>query len=200
MTNFLAEPCRRDRLSNEKENEIREIFYGHWENMKKQMKITTERINDWRSQSIQKINVYADEQIQILKDDYNHLRSGFDYMRRENLELANTYHTSKQSNLFHELSNTCRLLTFQVAQLEYAENEIQLPKVLTVEKQVQQKMREKFDKHISQNDKHYRESIPDAGTNVEGTRSTSKIAPSRSSHFKQTKCGCILEIYLLFNF
>jgi hypothetical protein len=154
MSNFLTEPCRRGLTSNEKENEIRAIYYCHWENMKKQMKLTIETIDGWRFQNIQAINGYADEQVQILRDDYDHQRLVFDRMREEHLATASVYRSSKQPDLFHELRDACQLLKFQVAQLEYVRNETQRPKVIVVEEQTRRKKQENINTHTPKFQEH----------------------------------------------
>jgi hypothetical protein len=132
MATVLAKPCRHGRITSKEENEIREIFYRHWETMKNQMKTSIDVINTWRSRSIGEIDRYADEQIRILKRDYDRQRGIFDRRREENLETAKIYHNSKESNLFDELSAACRSLQFQVAQISYSLNQTESPRVITV--------------------------------------------------------------------
>ncbi|CAF0970819.1 unnamed protein product [Rotaria sordida] len=97
------------------------------------METDIERINEWRSRSIQEIKSYADEQIRILKLDYDNQRPIFDEKRDGYLEIAKVYHISKGKDLFNELYTACQLLEFQMGQLEYVLDQKQRPKVITVE-------------------------------------------------------------------
>lgn len=142
MNNFLAVPCRRSHFTSKEENEIREIFYQHWETMKKQMDASIEKIQEWRHQSIQEIKSYSEEQIRIVRDDYDSLRQIFDHHRDENLETAKAYHNSKEKNLFDELSIACRSLKFQVAQLDFTSDQKTRPKVRPVYDHVVRKMQD----------------------------------------------------------
>ncbi|CAF3161888.1 unnamed protein product [Rotaria sp. Silwood2] len=136
MSDFLAEPCRQSRSSGKEENEIRKIFYQHWEKLKNRMEEDIVGINEWRSRSIQEIKSYADEQIRILKFDYDNQRRIFDEKRTQNLELAKVYRESREKELFSELCTACQSLQFQVAQLENVVYEKSRPKVITVEEQM----------------------------------------------------------------
>ena len=135
MSTVLAKPCRHGRITSKEENEIREIFYQHWEKMKNQMKKSIDKINRWRSQNVQDINLYADEQISILQRDYELQGGIFNRKRVENLDTAKIYHNNKQIDLFNELSAACRALEFQVAQLMYFSTTVERVRVITVEQQ-----------------------------------------------------------------
>jgi hypothetical protein len=106
--------------------------------MKGQMTITNNDIDKWRHKCIAEINNYADQQIQILKDDYDQQRSVFDESRGANLDAAAAYvsHVPKQLDLFNQLHDECCKLEFQVAKLETIWVNIDRIKVITVENQM----------------------------------------------------------------
>jgi hypothetical protein len=143
MSIVLNDPSRFTLFGSKEEDKIREIFYQHWEKMKNQMKMIIDVINMWRSQSIEAINSYAAEQIRILQTDYSQQRGIFDQKLEENVETANAYHKTKQIDPFQELCIACRSLEFQLAQLEYVQNQNERPKVITVEELIRRKEQDK---------------------------------------------------------
>jgi hypothetical protein len=163
MNIVLTDPIRYSYISNREGNEIREIFYQHWEKMKNQMKGVIDEINMWRFRSIQDINSYANEQVRILQADYNHQRDIFDQKREENLGIAKAYHQTKQTNLFKELIIACRSLEFQVAQLVYIRNQNNRPKVITVEDETRTKKQDTTNRHVFEfENRRIRSTIEDA--------------------------------------
>ncbi|CAF3442396.1 unnamed protein product [Rotaria socialis] len=136
MSNIFDEPNRHSYRSSKEENEIREIFYSHWEELKKYADEAIGAINSWRSENIRKIGMYADTQIRILNMHYNNQRIIFNQERENYLNLAKAYHNSKQKDVFNGMRDTCRLLKFQVAELKYILDEQQQqprPQVAPVE-------------------------------------------------------------------
>ena len=133
MNIHLVDPRRHMFMGNKDENEIREIFYQHWEKMKAEIKQMVDQINEWRSARLKEIDFYADEQIRRLATDYSIQRTALDESRRENLETARAFSQSKTDDALKELSDTCKTLKFQVAQLDYARHHSNYPIILTVE-------------------------------------------------------------------
>jgi hypothetical protein len=139
----LVEPCRRSKTGKKEENEIREIFYEHWEKMKNQTEAVMNDINAWRSRMNNEINAYADEQIRKLQTIYNHQRAIFDQERDEKISIAKNFHQSKSNSpstvddTFNGLCGTWRLLEYQVAQLENVQYQIQRPRVIPIGDQTQ---------------------------------------------------------------
>lgn len=134
MTKFLSEPCRYRALSSKEENQIRKIFHGLWEVMKYQLDIDINAINKWCYTTVQEIKSYADQQIRILKFDYDYQRSLFNEKREECLQQAKQYHETREENLFNELCNSCKSLSFQVAQLKNVVIQTERPKIEPREK------------------------------------------------------------------
>jgi hypothetical protein len=138
MSFNFDEPCRRSKTGKKEENDIREIFYEHWEKMKNQTKVALDGINAWRSQTIDEINTHADEQIRQLQTIYSRQRAIFEQKREENISSAKLFQQSKsnsQSNAndtFNEVCNVCRSLEFQVAQLEHIQYQIKRPRVIPI--------------------------------------------------------------------
>jgi hypothetical protein len=139
----LVEPCRRSKTGKKEENDIREIFYEHWEKMKNRTKLVMDGINTWRSQTIDEINTYAEQQIRQLQIIYNHQREIFDQERDEKISIAKSFQQSKSNSpstvndTFNGLCGTWRLLEFQVAQLENVQYQIQRPRVIAIGDQTQ---------------------------------------------------------------
>jgi hypothetical protein len=131
----FGEPGRHKIRGNKEENEIREIFYQHWEKMKNSTKMIIDEINKWRSRTIDKINMHADEQLRRLQIDYDRQRAIFDKKREDTISIAKAYSQSKANDQFKDLYNECRLLEFQVAQLEFLRDQSQSPRVIIVEDQ-----------------------------------------------------------------
>ncbi len=139
----LAEPCRRSKTGKKEENEIREIFYEHWEKMKSQTEAVMNDINAWRLRTNNEINAYADEQIRKLQTIYSRQRAIFDQEREEKISIAKNFHQSKSNypstvdDTFNELCKTWRSLEFQVAQLEHSQYQIPRPRVIAIGDQTQ---------------------------------------------------------------
>src|SRR5690242_4172122 len=112
MNHFTQPPGREVYNGSKEENEIRKIFYDHWEKMRDQMTTEINQIESWRDECIAHINKYADQQIQILKDDYDRQRHVFDDSRRANIDTATAYvcHATKQTKLFDQLRDACLIL------------------------------------------------------------------------------------------
>jgi hypothetical protein len=141
MSAFLNPPGRNVYGGRKEENEIREIFYQHWEKMKNQVFMTHNEIIKWRDYCITEINKYADEQIRILNGDCDRQRQVFEERRRENIDTATAYvdHTTAEANLFDQLRNECRRLQFDIATLETIKVDMDYIKVITVEDQIKKK-------------------------------------------------------------
>ncbi|CAF1948019.1 unnamed protein product [Rotaria magnacalcarata] len=136
MSNIFDEPNRHSYRSSKEENEIREIFYNHWEELKKHADEAIGTINSWRSEHIRKIGMYAETQIRILIMHYDNQRSIFNQERENYLSRAKAYHDSKKKDVFNDMRDRCRLLKFQVAELKYILDEQQQqprPQVTPVE-------------------------------------------------------------------
>jgi hypothetical protein len=141
MSAFLNPPGREFFNGGKEANEIREIFYQHWEKMKNQMIMTHNEINKWRDRCITEINKYADEQIRIINDDYDRQRQVFEERRRDNIDtaIACVHRTTAEADLFDQLRNECRRLQFDVAKLENVKVGMDYIKVITVDDQLKKK-------------------------------------------------------------
>jgi hypothetical protein len=153
MSIFLNAPCRWVPDSTNAENEIREIFFHHWEKLKDQMIAGVNAINSWRQKFIEDINKHAEEQIRTLAEDYDRQRVSFYEKYEENLDTTRAYCSAQNLELFNELHNACRLLEFQVAQLESVTGTMTGIKVITVQEQIERKKKEQSDISKSENDK-----------------------------------------------
>jgi len=145
MATFLNPPFRWLSDSTDAENEIRAIFFQHWEKARDQMIATINAINAWRQKTIEDINKYADEQIRNLGDDYDRQRLSLDEKREENLDTTRAYCSAQNGELFNELRDACRSLVFQVAQLEFLNGTMIGPKVITVQEQMERMKKEQSD-------------------------------------------------------
>lgn len=141
----LNEPCRWLSDSTTAENEIREIFFKHWEKLRDRFILNVNEINAWRQRLIEHTNQYADEQIRILADDFQLQRVSFDEKREENLDTTRAYCGVQNVELFTELCCACRSLEFQVAQLENINGTMVGIKVVTVSEQIERRNKEKSD-------------------------------------------------------
>lgn len=129
----LVDPRRSIRMGNKEENEIREIFFRHWEKMKSQIQENINEINNWCGRNILKIEQYSKDQISRLQIDFKRQRAAFDQSRKEHLEIAKAYSEKKADEPLKDLYNACKKLEFQVAQLGYVQYKTKYPMVQTVE-------------------------------------------------------------------
>jgi hypothetical protein len=145
MSIFQTPPGRHTFYGQSEDNEIREIFYRHWEDMKEKMNTTWKDIDSWRKDSIAKIDRHAEEQFRILQHDYNEQRYTFDESRRQNIDIAMAYrsHSQQASELFAQLRQACRKLDFQVASLGIIQQNIDYIKVITVNERRKKEREEK---------------------------------------------------------
>ncbi|CAF1040765.1 unnamed protein product [Rotaria sp. Silwood1] len=171
MNVILTDPCRWLPDSTNEENEIRGIFFHHWEQLKDRFIATVNDINKWRETFIDYVNKYAEEQIRILAEDFQRQRLNLDEKREENIDTTRAYSAARNIELFQELRNECRLLEFQVAQLEFITGEMQGLKVITVVEQMERKKKEKFTTSKSENDKLEEKSITEHPNDIQATHS-----------------------------
>ncbi|CAF3442374.1 unnamed protein product [Rotaria socialis] len=150
----LNEPCRWLSDSTNVENEIRLIFYNHWEKLKDRLMAGVNEINAWRQRLLDEINNYANEQIRVLAEDYERQRISLDVKREENLDTTRAYCGIQSVVLFTELRNACQSIEFQVAQLESINTTLQAIKVITISEQIERNKLEKIDTTKSDNDQN----------------------------------------------
>ena len=150
MTSFMTEPNRGAYPSYFEGDDVREIFYEHWEKMVKKRARTIDDIREWRDKNIAEIKRHAEDQMRILVDDYNRQRVRFDEERNKKLDEGCRPTVSKQSHLREKFLETCRSLKFQVAKLEQIKCEIERPVVKTVDDLVKAKEQRRIAKRSSQ--------------------------------------------------
>ncbi|CAF1544828.1 unnamed protein product [Rotaria magnacalcarata] len=150
----LNEPCRWLSDSTDAENEIRQIFYNHWEKLKDHLIAGVNEINAWRQRLLDDINNYANEQIRVLAEDYERQRLSLDVKREENLDTTRAYCGIQSVDLFTELHNACQSIEFQVAQLESINVTMRAIKVITISEQIERNKIEKIDTTMSDNDQN----------------------------------------------
>lgn len=117
------------------ENEIREIFYKHGQRMNANVETIINQIYQWRNDSMDKIHRYADEQVALLRNDYNQQQAMLENCRRQNIDTAVAYANSREdtSPLFTQLRDECQKLTFQLASLETIKENLAAARVLVIE-------------------------------------------------------------------
>lgn len=150
MTSFLTEPYRQKSPPYSEGDDVREIFYRHWEKMMGKRARTIADIQEWRDKSIEEIKTHAEDQIRILEDDYNRQRVRFDEERRKKLDERYELTVSKQSDLREQFLAACQSLKFKVATLARIKCEIERPIVKTVDDLVKEKEQKRTDKRSSQ--------------------------------------------------
>jgi hypothetical protein len=170
MNTLLNAPCRWQPDSTNAENEIREIFFQHWDKLKNHFIAMVNEINKWREKVIEDANKYADEQIRILADDYNRQQLSIDEKREENLDTTRAYAGANSIDLFDELRKECKLLEFQMAQLESVSGTLTGHRVITVQEQIEKMKREKSDASKLENDKSEGKSITEQTSTKQDNR------------------------------
>ncbi|CAF1498396.1 unnamed protein product [Adineta steineri] len=138
-------PCRWLVDSTNAENNIRHIFFQHWEKMKDQCIAAINQINAWRDQTIQEIHQHVDEQTRILATDFEQLQLNLHEKCEENLDTTRAYCSAQNIELFNELQNACRLLEFHMIQLETVTTTMNTYRVVTIKEQMERKQKEKSD-------------------------------------------------------
>jgi hypothetical protein len=161
------------------DNEIRQIFFEHWEKIKNQTETVMNDINAWRSRMITEINTYANEQIHALEAIYNHQREIFDQKRDENISIAIDLQKSKGNDVFEDLCKVCRLLQYQVARLEDVQYQTQRPRVIAIEDQTEGSTQNQSNTHAAGSQGSRMESTTNK-TNVmekDGSNSSRSLQP-----------------------
>jgi hypothetical protein len=166
--------------STEPENEIRGIFLQHWEKMNNQKQASINAINNWRQNFIEHINKYAEEQLRHLADDYVRQQLDLEKKCEENLETTRAYYDAQNAELFNELRNACRLLEFQVAQLESVNGTLAGLKVITVQEQMERKKKEQSDASKPENDKFEEQRIIEHTNNRQDNQNETRDAVFQS--------------------
>jgi hypothetical protein len=179
MTQFLIEPNRRKHLPYFEGDDVREIFYKHWEKMKKKRTNTINDIQEWRDSIIEQIKRHAEEQIRILDDDYNRQRVRFDEERKKKISERCDPAASKQSDHCERFLETCRLLKFKVAKLELIKCEVDYATVITVDAQMKAKEQRRISKHSSQSAISEERSEKDADENGNGDSAIASTATNQ---------------------
>jgi hypothetical protein len=175
----LDEPCRHSKTGKKEDNEIREIFYGHWKKMKNQTETVMNDVNAWRSRMTNEINTYADKQIRALEVIYNRQREIFDRKRDEKISIAVDLRKSKTNDAFEDLYNACRLLQYQVARLEHVQHEIKRPRVIAIRNQAEGSTQNQSNTHAHESEDSRMESTTNK-TNVtekRGSNSSRSLQP-----------------------
>ena len=146
MTAFMLEPNRGSHMRNKEGNDVREIFYEHWEKMKAKRTHAFKKIQRWRQNTIEETNKYAEEQIRILDEDCDRQRVRFDEERAAKISERCDLNAPKQLKLIEQLLETCRSLKFQVAKVDILKHEMEKPRVRTVAEQIEVKRQERLNK------------------------------------------------------
>ena len=152
MSNFINPPHRWLPDGTNEENEIRTIFYLHWEKAMNNYRESVNQINAWRQAIISYIHKYADEQIGILTTEYDRQRVSFDGKYQENVALARDY-GAQNAELFKEIRNACQLLEFHIVQLEALKVTMESFRVITSEEHMERKKKEQSDAVMSEQSK-----------------------------------------------
>lgn len=144
MSVFNA-PCRWQADSTNAENEIREIFFQHWERLKDQFVALAVEIQDWQKRLVESINNHVAQQMRILEEDYQRQMHKLDQQREESLDTTRACCTANNVDLYGELRGECQLLQFQAAQLENTISSLEAPRVIPVSEQMERKKKENLD-------------------------------------------------------
>jgi hypothetical protein len=177
MNISLEAPCRWLPESTNAENEIRTIFFLHWEKLKDHFIATVNEINAWRQKVIEDTQKYTDEQIRILAEDYKRQRLYIDQKREENLDTTRAYADANNNELFDELRKECRLLEFQMAQLENINGTMNARRVVTVQEQMERKKMEKSAASKPVNNTPEEKPIPEHTNTIQDNRNESGNGP-----------------------
>jgi hypothetical protein len=200
MTNdFTVPPHAWFTSTNDYIDGIHNIFYQHWEVLDKERQALIEKINKWRSDQKKQITKYAEEQTARLNENYNRLRLVFDEKHKENLETANAYYDAHQLDLFNELRDVCQSLKFQVSTLEFYKYELEYPKVINLEEQVEKKNSEQINTNTRDEARRRRRLQKDISSNTGNSSGTTTSPPPNmvTTNSKQTKCVCLLKHFLV---
>jgi hypothetical protein len=174
MNTSLNPPIRWLPDSTNAENEIREIFFQHWDKMKDHLIAMVNEINAWRHKVIEDTNKYADDQIRIVTADYERLRLNLNERCEENLDTTRAYVVAQNIELFNELRSACQSLEFQMAHLESISGTMNGLKVITVEEQVERKKKEKSDIPKSENNNAEVKPTIEPANDIQNNRSEKK--------------------------
>ena len=200
MTNdFTVPPQALFANTNKYIDKIHDIFYQHWEVLNKERQALIDTINNWCSDQKKQINKYAEEQTVRLNENYNRLRHVFDEKHKENLETANAFHHAQQLDLFNELRDVCQSLKFQVSTLEFCKYEMERPKVIILEEQVEKKNSEEINTS-TRDEARRRRRLQKTTSGNPGNSSGTTTSPSPNSvttNSKQSKCVCPLKQFFV---
>ena len=150
-----------------------------------QMIMTTMNIRTWCGMAIASIQRHAAEQIGILEEDFKRQQHVFNEAREENLDTFQTWTEAQEFGLRAELSYQCRLLEFQVAQLENVNCLMEYPHIVTAAERIAREKQRKFDQNTSPHETDDNGSIVTSHSKVEETRKkrrrpTTSVTPTTS--------------------
>jgi hypothetical protein len=174
MSKFVTPPSGWIADSTDAENHIRAIFFQHWQKAMGEFVASVNQINTWRQTFIEQINKHADEQIHILTDDYDRQRVIFDEKYQENLEITRACCVAQNAELFNEIQNVCRLLEFQIVQLESVSGTMNGLRVITSHEQMERKKKEQSDASRSEDSKPEEKPIAEPTNNIQDNPSAKK--------------------------
>lgn len=181
MSNFFTPPIGWTADSTEAENIVRKIFVHHWENMKQQLHATVNMIDTWRQKTIEDTNKHANDQLRILADEYERQRAVLDAKREESLEITRAYRGAESNELFNDLHSAYISLEFQVAQLEFVVSSINLPRIITIQEQMERREKECSDVLKSEASKPEEKPIIEPTNNIQDNQSAKKDEHNNSA-------------------
>jgi hypothetical protein len=170
MCNALNPTSHGDRCEIEQRNELQEIFDRHWKMLSSQMIMSTMNIRTWCEMAVASIQRHAEEQIGILEDDFKRQQQDFHEAREENSDTFQAWTEAQEFGLRAELSYQCRLLQFQVAQLENVKCVMEYPHIVTAAERIAREKHRTLDKKTSPHETDENGSILTSHSEMEQTK------------------------------
>ena len=122
------------------------IFRQHAETVMRHYQKIDKEIEQWRLDSIERVNNLAIVQKNILQQDFNVQKGIFEEERKINVAKAADYYRSTSETLFDQLQSDCAAIVFKIAQIKSIKDEFECRVVITgteLETQQQQEKQEK---------------------------------------------------------
>lgn len=135
MTEFLKEPCIDVPGSTDAEKNIRRIYHHHWQRMREKLQSTIGVIDNWSQVTISSIQNHAQEQMRILGGEYDRQRVALDRQCEESLAVMRSCYSAENTDLLTDMHNTWVALQVHVAELEFIQGSMTVPKVITIQEQ-----------------------------------------------------------------
>jgi hypothetical protein len=129
-------------------NQILHVFVQHAQNLTDYYQKTNEKIDQWRTDSINRINELTSVQRNILLQDFQLQKEMFEEKRKSSVEKAPDYYQNQNKDLFDQFLVECEIIEFKMAQIQMIKDEVENLTVVTA-KELESREQQKEQKRLN---------------------------------------------------